>query len=67
MNRMAVAEELVRVAEELVAAERDAADPWLTAEQVGEMCPRCAELMASKGLKRVRASLLSGKVRNAQG
>jgi len=64
MNRNMVAKELLAIAEELMGVPAPAAqedDPWMTKEQVAEVCPACSQLMASKGLKRVRASVLKGK------
>lgn len=73
MNRNMVAKELLAIAEELmdapvapVSVPVQAEDPWMTQEQVAEVCPACSQLMASKGIKRVRASVLAGKGRKAQ-
>jgi len=39
----------------------DLADPWMTQEDVRNVCPSCAERMASLGVRKVRASIVYGK------
>jgi len=67
MNKMIeAAKELEKIAEDLIEAPESALiedDPWMTQDDVREICPACADLMASKGMKKIRASVLLGKSR----
>lgn len=42
-----------------------AADRWLTREQVAAYCPSCADRMAVRGIRRIRASVLGETMRQA--
>ena len=33
-------------------------DPWLDREDIAKICPSCADRMASKGIRKVRASVI---------
>ena len=66
MNKVVVANELVLAAEDIIAAEEMARDirvaeeggRWMTAEEVREVCPACADRMAAMGLSRIREAAL---------
>ena len=56
MRTAVIAKELRAIAEELM----NGADTWITEEQMREICPACANKMASQNIKRVRASVIMG-------
>jgi hypothetical protein len=66
MNREMVARELVRAAEEIVSADEmhqqivaaEVGGRWMTADEVREICPACADKMASMGITRIREAAL---------
>lgn len=64
MELVAIAEELMDVAPGVPAPVVEE-DPWMTQEDVAQVCPRCSELMASKGIKRIRASAFKASRRGA--
>jgi hypothetical protein len=58
MKDFTAARELVAAAKDVLMAERTAADPWMTADDVEIFCSACADKMRKSGIQWIRSSVL---------